>query len=87
MRYSPWAGYVHRALPQTSISGIFLFIKSLLDQKQYVNRKNIGMNFMLTPFFSGTTHMTFHAYRTPNLRGDGWYIVHYISVDCLSNDV
>ena len=27
--------------------------------------------------------MTFCVYRAPNLRGYGWYIVHYINVDCL----
>ena len=41
------------------------------------------MNFMLTPFFHRYPQMTFRVYRAPNLWGYGWYIVHYISVDCL----
>ena len=46
-------------------------------EKKIVNRKNIGINFMLTP------QMTFCVYCAPNLRGYGWYMLHYISVDCL----
>ena len=51
-RFSPWAGYAHRAPPpppETSLTGIFLFSRVSWIRKKMLTE--IGMNFMLTPFF------------------------------------
>ena len=69
--------------PQEPPHWYILFIRVSWIRKKDVNRKNIGMNFILTPFFHRYPPDDICVYRVPNLWGYGWYIVHYISVDCL----
>ena len=62
---SVWTKYVH-CVPHhqdASFTGMCLFSRVSWIRKKDVNRKDIGTNFMLTPFFHRYPQMTFRVYR------------------------
>ena len=71
-------------LPDASITCIFLFTDVSWKGNNMLT-DTIYMNLMLnTCICIGTPQMTFQIFCATNLRGECWYIVHYVRVDGLT---